>query len=300
MIINGKSQIRARGSDYRFLPFLIIWGIRSDSYSITEPKNKSWTGNGVTPIGIHRTSWDNEAIFIGIKGGSPLNSHAHMDVGSFVMDANRVRWAIDLGAHNYNKLESQGLNIWSVKQNSDRWRVFRYNNFSHNTLTVNNQLQQVEANGTIVRSSESEKFSYTIVDITAAYSKYLEQVMRGISIVNNSYVIIRDELINGIQPSRIKWNMLTQKNIQIIDSKKAVIRKDGKSLIFKIISPKQASINTYTTDPDNSYEDKNPNTRMIGFEIELKPNQKEELVIALVPGEADTVKQFMNKPLNDW
>ena len=54
------------------------------------------------------------------------------------------------------------------------------------------------------------------------------------------------------------------------------------------------------TDPDNNFEDMNPNTRMIGFEIELKPNQREELVVALIPGRADTIKNFMNKPLNDW
>jgi hypothetical protein len=299
-IINTKNRISVKGNDYRFLPFLTIWGKRLDINTITEPKNKSWTGNGVTPVGIHRTSWDNEAIFIGIKGGSPSNPHAHMDVGSFVMDANNVRWAIDLGAHDYYKLESQGLNIWSDKQNSDRWRVFRYNNFSHNTLTVNNQLQQVEESGSILRSSDSDNFCYTIVDITPVYGKQLEQVIRGISIINNSYVIVRDELINGDQTSRIKWNMLTQKNIQIMDSKKAVIRKDGKSLIFKVISPENVSINTYTTDPDNNFEDKNPKTQMIGFELELKPNQKEEMVVALVPGKVDTLKHFLNKPLNDW
>jgi hypothetical protein len=300
LIINSKIQISAEGNGYRFLPYLMIWSSRLDINSITEPENISWTGYGATPIGIHRTSWDNEAIFIGIKGGSPSNPHAHMDVGSFVMDANNVRWAIDLGAHDYYKLESQGLNIWSDKQNSDRWRVFRYNNFSHNTLTVNNQLQQVEASGSILKSFDGDDFCYTILDITSVYGNQLEQVIRGISIVNKDYVMIRDELINGNQTSRIKWNMLTQKNIQIMDSKKAVIRKDGKSLIFRIISPDRVSINTYSSDPDNDFEDKNPNTQMIGFETELKPNQKDTFVVVLVPEEADTIKSFINKPLKDW
>jgi hypothetical protein len=300
MIINSNRQISSDREDLRFLPFLMIWGGRLDLDSITEPKNISWSGHGVGPIAIHRTSWDNEAIFIGIKGGSPSNSHGHMDVGSFVMDANNVRWAIDLGAHNYYKLESQGINIWSTKQNSDRWKVFRYNNFSHNTLTVNNQLQQVEESGNILKSFESDNFHFTILDITQVYSEQLIQVRRGISIIDNNHVLLRDELINGNQASKIKWNMLTQKNIQIVDSKKAIIRKDGKALIFRIIRPEGVSISTYSSDPDNNFEDKNPNTQMIGFETELKQNQKEVFLVALIPGEMDTIKNFMNKPLNDW
>ena len=112
--------------------------------------------------------------------------------------------------------------------------------------------------------------------------------------------VLRDELINGNQASRIKWNMLTQKNIQIIDSKKAIIRKDGKALIFRIIRPDGVSIKTYSSEPDNNFEDKNPNTQMIGFETELQPNQEDTFLVVLIPGETDNLKNFMNKPLNDW
>ncbi|UCH65816.1 MAG: hypothetical protein JSW63_01400, partial [Ignavibacterium sp.] len=118
MIFNSKIKISAKGNGYRFLPFLMIWANGLEVNSIKEPKDKSWTGHGSTPLSIHRTSWDNEAIFVGIKGGSPSNPHGHMDIGSFVMDVDNVRWAIDIGAHDYNKLESEGLNIWSHKQNS--------------------------------------------------------------------------------------------------------------------------------------------------------------------------------------
>ncbi|MCH7885232.1 MAG: heparinase II/III family protein, partial [Planctomycetes bacterium] len=103
-----------KGIDLSFIPFLIIWGSKLSSFNIEEPLLNSWIGEGVNPIGIHRTSWKEDAIFIAIKGGSPSLSHGHMDIGSFVMDANGVRWAIDLGAHNYHSLESKGINIWKV------------------------------------------------------------------------------------------------------------------------------------------------------------------------------------------
>lgn len=76
-----------------------------------------------------------------------------MDIGSFVMEADGVRWAMDLGLQDYNSLETKGVNLWGSGQNSQRWEVFRYNNFVHNTLTVNNQLQRVDGYAPITRSS---------------------------------------------------------------------------------------------------------------------------------------------------
>eukprot|EP01132_Coremiostelium_polycephalum_P023046 gene23046-27391_t len=57
-----------------------------------------WLGTGPNPVALMRSSWtDPQAIFVGFKGGSPSLSHAHMDAGSFVMEADGVRWAADLG-----------------------------------------------------------------------------------------------------------------------------------------------------------------------------------------------------------
>ncbi len=67
-----------------------------------------------------------------------------MDVGSFVFEADGVRWAIDLEAQNYHSLESPGMNIRGRSQDAERWTLYRLNNCSHNTLTVNGELQRVE------------------------------------------------------------------------------------------------------------------------------------------------------------
>jgi len=196
ILINGQTSMNFKGIDLSFIPFLIVWGSKLSSFNTKKPLLNSWIGEGVNPIGIHRTSWKDDAIFIAIKGGSPSLNHGHMDIGSFVMDADGIRWAIDLGAHNYYALESKGINIWDVKQNSQRWNVFRYTNFSHNTLTVNNRLQQVDGDAKIIKSSTDENFRYTVVDISTAYKGQLKSVIRGISIFDNKYVLIRDELVN--------------------------------------------------------------------------------------------------------
>ncbi len=299
-LINIQSSKKYQGIDFSFLPFLLIWGSKLSSFNSDEPLLNSWIGEGKNPIGIHRTSWKEDAIFIAIKGGSPSLSHGHMDIGSFVMDADGVRWAIDLGAHNYYALESKGINIWGVNQNSQRWNVFRYTNFSHNTLTVNNQLQQVDGEAKIIKSSSDENFRYTVVDISTAYKGQLKSVIRGISIIDNKYVMIRDELVNIDTTGKLRWSMVTHENIKIIDNNSAVIRKGNKSLKFHVVSPKNVEIRTYSTDPPNDFEDKNTGTKMIGFEIDLKPNQQVDLVVLLVPEGTDIPTEINLDKINDW
>ena len=112
-----------------------------------------WYSESETPITVHRSSWtDPAATFVGLKGGSPSGPHGQMDIGSFVLDADGVRWAVDLGAEGYHGIESRGMNLWSSSQNSDRWTIFRQSNHGHNTLVIDGQLQKA---GATPRSSTS-------------------------------------------------------------------------------------------------------------------------------------------------
>ena len=68
---------------------------------------KMWVGQGKNPVALMRTSWtDTNAIYVAMKGGSPSVNHGHMDVGSFIMEANGERWAMDFGMQDYNSLET--------------------------------------------------------------------------------------------------------------------------------------------------------------------------------------------------
>jgi len=50
-----------------------------------------------------RSRWnDPQAIFVGLHGGSNAFNHSHLDLGSFVLEALGQRWAVDLGADDYN------------------------------------------------------------------------------------------------------------------------------------------------------------------------------------------------------
>lgn len=300
-LIHREDKIKASGSSYRFLPMTVIWGSRLESFDFISPESSSWLGQGKNPVGLHRTSWDDNAIFVGIKGGSPGVNHGHMDIGSFVMDAQGVRWALDLGAHNYHKLESQGIRLFDRSPEGDRWKIYRYTNMSHNTLVVDSTLQKVDAEATIIKhSGENPNFKYTVVDMTPVYEGQLASAVRGIAIVDAHYVMIRDELINTDSNSQVWWGMVTYDAIEKIDDQTAIIKRDGKSLNFQIIQPKNAIVQTYSTDPGNDFEDKNPGTMMIRFTTDLNPNQTIELLVLLIPEGTEKVNQIRLDQLKDW
>jgi hypothetical protein len=78
----------------RFSPLTLLWCNGRKAI----PKDLSWMGRGSNSVAMFRSSWtDPDAIYLAIKGGSPSVSHGHMDVGSFVLDAEGLRWAVDLG-----------------------------------------------------------------------------------------------------------------------------------------------------------------------------------------------------------
>src|SRR6476646_181149 len=135
----------------------------------SEPKKVdltlNWKSNGTVPITILRSSWsDPRATFIGLKAGSPSASHGHMDIGSFVLDSDGVRWATDLGSEGYYGIESRNMGLWDKAQNGDRWTIFRLSNLGHNTLVIDNQLQTAEGDAQIVAFSDRPNRPYSVAD----------------------------------------------------------------------------------------------------------------------------------------
>lgn len=57
--------------------------------------------------------------YVGLKGGSPSSNHGQMNTGSFALDAEGVRWAVDPGAKGCHEIESRGMDLWNRAQDSD-------------------------------------------------------------------------------------------------------------------------------------------------------------------------------------
>jgi hypothetical protein len=284
----------------RLLPAVMVWGKGLPLDKISAPKSTFWQGQGDSPLCLMRTSWtDPEAIYVGYKMGSPSVNHAHMDVGSFVMEADGIRWASDLGAQSYESLESKGLSIWGKTQDAQRWSVFRLNNYSHSTLIVNNELQRVKGYAKIDKSSDEPDFKYAVSNLSSLYENQLTAEKRGVAIVDQKYVVVRDELTAPNQATTVRWNMLTTATPELGD-KTITLTKDGKELILKVNTTAKIQLKTWSTAPTTTYDAANPGTTLVGFEIQLQPNEKQAVEVLLIPEGTDATQVKFDKTLIKW
>lgn len=78
-----------RGDASRMLPLALLWRDPSlKTKSATPPPLVWWSEGGTQPQAVLRSAWNDPfATFIGIKAGKADDSHAHMDIGSFVLEA---------------------------------------------------------------------------------------------------------------------------------------------------------------------------------------------------------------------
>ena len=285
----------------RLLPATLLWSNGVAVRSITEPKATMWAGEGKTPVALMRTSWsDPSAIYVAVKGGSPSTNHAHMDAGSFVMEADGIRWAMDFGMQQYESLESKGVDLWNMKQNSQRWQVFRYNNFAHNTLTVNGQLQRVEGNAPLTSHSSTPLFLNAQFDLTGLYKESLVRANRGIAIVNKAYVVVRDELETPAAETTVRWTLLTPAAVHLTGTNKAELTKDGKTLTLQVEEPATVVMKTWPTEPAHDYDTPNLGTTLVGFEVKLPANTKTAITVSLTPASSAKEAKQTTLPLAQW
>ena len=284
----------------RLLPVIMILGKDITLEEIKEPTSNVWMGQGKNPVCLMRTSWtDPDAIYLGYKVGSPSVNHGHMDIGSFIMEADGVRWASDFGEQDYESLESKGMKIFGKGQDAVRWTVFRLNNYSHSTLIIDEELQRVDGYAKIDKHSDADDFMNAVSDMTTLYKGQLKKATRGVGIKDEQYVVVRDELETLDKPAKIRWNMLTPAEVEL-GKKGATLTKDGETLLLKVQGPENIQMRTWSTAPTNNYDAENPGTIMVGFECEIPANTSEVFEVILVPKPIESEATFLNMTLAEW
>ena len=287
--------------DYRYGLYAILWGARMKLNHIVAPSHKMWvSAKSQQPVAVMRTNWEfKKGLSAAIKGGTAQAGHTHLDVGAFIITDHNIRWAMDFGPQEYNMLEKLGIDLWGRNQESQRWDVFRYNNQAHNTLTFNNQHQNVEGHSLITEYGDKTDFMYAIVDMTPVYVNQIVEAKRGIALVNEQYFVVRDEIKVLNKPTTVRWNMLTGATPEILDDHTIQLSMQGKKLLLQVESSAPILMKTWSTTSPNSYDAANPNTIFVGFEAELRPGMKETLQVKLIPENSkNTYKKI--QPLKLW
>lgn len=275
------SEESVRGIN-RQAPIAMLFASRCNTKDIKPIQDKFWAGNGSQPVFLYRNGFASNAdTYLGVKGGSPKNSHAHMDGGSFIYEWGGVRWAVDLGNQDYHSLESKGIGIWKKGQNSQRWQVYRLNNYSHNTLTINDKIHQYKGMATMIKVHNKKRYKGAEFDLSSLFSN-TESVTRTITIDKNDKVTCTDRIESRNTDCSIRWNMTTFAKAEIIDNHTILLKQEGKELLLRVVAPKNAKAYIMKNNSDNWYDVKNRGVR-VGFTTSIESYSKSSIKVELIP-----------------
>ena len=270
----------------RLAPAMLIWGASASLSKIQEPDQLVWKAQGDNPVCLMRSSWsDTSGVYVGVKLGSPSVNHGHMDIGSFVFEANGVLWGMDMGGENYNQLETKGVDLWNRKSGSQRWDVYRYNNRTHNTLSFNRKYQYVEGKAQIDKYSELAEHMYVVSDLTSVYEGQVKNVIRAVSLVDKKYVVVEDLIETNEHFTMMTWTMVTSATAKILSENVMLLEQDGKKLYIRVEGPENIRWRIVPAEPDFSYNSPNPGVSLIGFDVDLELSRKQKVKVYLLPEE---------------
>ncbi len=177
-------------------------------------------------------AFDKNAVYAAIKGGYNYTNHGDLDIGTFVFDCMGERWAEELGPADYG---SSGYFVGIV--GGGRWKVYAKRAEGQNTLVFNpnkafeDQYPYARA-GFTEFSEDVQNGGKALLDMSEAYRfAGVRRVTREFELSDSRKALtIRDEF-SCYRPSEVYWFMHTRAEIEITDSRHAVMRIGDKTML---------------------------------------------------------------------
>ena len=283
---------------HRFFALEIAWfDPRTESKESTQALNSFFRGK--TDIVYFRSSWDDNALYVGLKAGNGAVNHSHLDCGNFVFEAFGQRWVEDFGPDNYNL-----PGYFEYKPNGRRWNYFSISSLSHNVPTINSANQVVNANTKVVAYYSSPQKSSAVLDLSNAYKGQAKSVHRGLAMIESKQLLIQDEIVGLNDDDQLRSAMLTSAEIKLYGNK-AILKKGNETLSAEILQPESAAFNIASTKPTYHPDEKpNTGTKLLTATLPLKAGETTRVVILLTPQKKDeksiAVGSYKVIPLDKW
>lgn len=234
---------------------------------------------------ILRGAWeDGDATFLAFKAGDNRANHSHLDLGTFVLEALGTRWAIDLGADNYNLPGFFGQN---------RLSYYRLRTEGHNTLVLDPGPpagQDPAASARIVAFSSAANRAFAVADLTPAYAPHAKRAARGVALLDRRSVLIQDEVATET-PSTVWWFLHTRAEIELDPSRPAaaVLRDGDRSLWAFLLEPAGAAFQSmparpFPSSPDPEGQSRNEGVRKLAIRLDDAADAR--IAVALIPADA--------------
>ncbi len=269
-LADGIASGAPRGDASRMLPLALLW--RDPTLTAGQAPKRPlmwWSEGGSQPQAVMRSAWnDSRATFVGIKAGKTDDSHAHMDIGSFILEADGVRWAVDLGRESYPHARANGIantELFSTKQDSKRWSIFRCGPDSHNLLRFDNAPQRVDARADIRPIEDG-----FVVDLSPVVRDQAQGARRIFTLRQDRGVAIRDEWEIGATATGVSWQWLTFATATI-NPDGFTLEQSGESLRLRVTASEDMAFTIEdASEPRNMFDSPNPGLRRLIIRLQAR------------------------------
>jgi hypothetical protein len=85
-----------------------------------------------------------------------------------------------------------------------------------------------------------------VTDLSEIYKGSVSKAVRGIGLVDQQYVVVRDEIETLPDETTVRWTMLTPANVKITGSNTAELTKNGKKLTLQVQEPATVTMKTWS------------------------------------------------------
>jgi hypothetical protein len=206
---------------------------------------------------------------------------------------------VDLGLQNYESLESKGIKLFGRTQDSQRWTVYRLNNFSHNTLTFDGQLHRVDGHATVERFSTGAKSRFAVLDLSPVFASQAGQVRRGFRPQPDRGFLVQDEIAGLAEGQTIRWQMATRAEVTLRGDE-AILTEAGRTLTLRVVAPASATFTVAPADPpDDGYNAPNPGVSLLRVDVTSSGQPNLTLAVQASPGTPDSPRLGI-EALSNW
>ena len=235
---------RMRGESKLWLAQTLVW-LPADAVGGTPPDDLltfAGEGEGVVNV-LHRSAWEEDALWLGVVGGLADISHGHMHAGSFVLDAAGTRWVAEVPAHHYDNpaFRAANIDLWTwtadlpagrVERGEVRGReyVYAWGSRGHNTLTVDGDYHDARAAATLEEHRAVDGVTTARFDMTAVLGGAVRSATRRFE-AGDDAVTVTDRWTAGDEPATVTARMHTDAAVTVApDGRSTTWEKDGRTL----------------------------------------------------------------------
>lgn len=200
-------------------PFDLLW-CAPDAETTTTDGSAAYEPAGIAVL-------RGGAAWLTLKGGRNDVNHAHLDLGTFVLEMAGKRFVSELGRENYA--------LPGYFDRARRFGYFRTQTAAHNTLLIDGAEQSIDADAKLLGTGQKGDSHFAAYEIFDGVGPFVWR--RGAALVQSDTVFIVDELEadENLVPSTT-WQVYTQAAVTL-DGTRATFALEGVVVEADILEP---------------------------------------------------------------